>query len=161
MRILLLLLQYIIKTSHIRTLKLVLQSCTMGIWLLHGCKFEYTFVGQELSLAWSQILEVCCHSKWCMQTMEDMFLICSWSSSASVPVMGNVMVKMDPPKLVPPGTNFSINKDPPELILLQNMDSLWKIWTTSHRWKNTDPYLQNLNHWRTYEVSENYSSLSV
>ena len=35
-----------------------------------------------------------------------------------------VMVKMDPPKLVPPGTNFSINKDPPELILLQNMDSL-------------------------------------
>ena len=24
---------------------------------------------------------------------------------------GTVMVKMDPPKLVPPGTNFSINKD--------------------------------------------------
>ena len=37
---------------------------------------------------------------------------------------GPVMVKMDPPKLVSPGTNFSINKDPPELILLQNMDSL-------------------------------------
>ena len=35
-----------------------------------------------------------------------------------------VMVKMDPPKLVPPGTNFLINKDPPELIFLQNMDSL-------------------------------------
>ena len=37
-----------------------------------------------------------------------------------------VMVKMDPPppKMVPLGTNFSINKDPPELILLQNMDSL-------------------------------------
>ena len=33
-------------------------------------------------------------------------------------------VKTDPPKLVPPGTNFLINKDPPELILLQNMDSL-------------------------------------
>ena len=30
-----------------------------------------------------------------------------------------VMVKMDPPKLVPPGTNFSINKDPPNC----------KIWT--------------------------------
>ena len=39
-------------------------------------------------------------------------------------MMKPVMVKMDPPKLVPPGTNFSINKDPPELILLQNMDSL-------------------------------------
>ena len=38
---------------------------------------------------------------------------------ANVPVM----VKMDPPKLVPPGTNFLINKDPPEFILLQNMDS--------------------------------------
>ena len=37
---------------------------------------------------------------------------------------GPVMVKMDPPKLVPPGTNFLINKDPPELIFLQNMDSL-------------------------------------
>ena len=49
------------------------------------------------------------------------------------------MVKMDPQKLVHPGTNFSINKDPPELILLQNMDSLWKIWTTSYRWKNVDP----------------------
>ena len=35
-----------------------------------------------------------------------------------------VMVKTDPPKLVPPGTNFSINKDPLELILLQNMDSV-------------------------------------
>ena len=45
---------------------------------------------------------------------------------------------MDPSKLVPPGTNFLINTDPPELILLQNMDSLWKIWTTSHRWKNVD-----------------------
>ena len=33
------------------------------------------------------------------------------------------MVKMDPPKLVPPGTNFSINKDPPEL----------KIWTPSEK----------------------------
>ena len=30
------------------------------------------------------------------------------------------MVKMDPPKLVPPGTNFLINKDTLELILLQN-----------------------------------------
>ena len=29
-----------------------------------------------------------------------------------------------PPKLIPPGTNFLINKDPPELIFLQNMDSL-------------------------------------
>ena len=41
------------------------------------------------------------------------------------------MVKMDPPKLVPPGTNFLINKDPlelildqPELILLKNLDPL-------------------------------------
>ena len=42
----------------------------------------------------------------------------------AVDVIRSVMVKMDPPKLVPPGTNFSINKDPPELILLQNMDSL-------------------------------------
>ena len=32
-----------------------------------------------------------------------------------------VMVKMDPPKLVPPGTNFPINKDPPELILLDSL----------------------------------------
>ena len=32
------------------------------------------------------------------------------------------MVKMDPPKLVPPGTNLLINTDPPELILLQNLD---------------------------------------
>ena len=47
--------------------------------------------------------------------------------------------KNGPPKLVPPGTSFSINKDPTELILLQNIDSLWKIWTTSHRWKNVDP----------------------
>ena len=37
-----------------------------------------------------------------------------------------VMVKMDPPKLVPPGTNFSINKDPPELIYC-------KIWTPSEK----------------------------
>ena len=28
-------------------------------------------------------------------------------------VIGPVMVKMDPPKLVQPGTNSSINKDPP------------------------------------------------
>ena len=35
-----------------------------------------------------------------------------------------VMVKMDPPKLVPPGTNFLINKDPLELILLKNLDPL-------------------------------------
>ena len=48
-----------------------------------------------------------------------------------------VMVKTDPPKLFPPRTNFSINKDPLELILLQNMDSVWKIWTTSHRLKKT------------------------
>ena len=40
--------------------------------------------------------------------------------------------------MVPPGTNFLINADPPQLVL-QNMDSLWKIWTTSHRWKNVDP----------------------
>ena len=32
--------------------------------------------------------------------------------------------KNGPPKLVPPGTILLINKDPPELILLQNMDSL-------------------------------------
>ena len=32
------------------------------------------------------------------------------------------MVKMDPPKLVPPGTNLLINTDPLELILLQNLD---------------------------------------
>ena len=32
--------------------------------------------------------------------------------------LGYVMVKMDPPNY------YSINKDPPELILLQNMDSL-------------------------------------
>ena len=38
----------------------------------------------------------------------------------------SVMVKMDSPKLVPPGTNFSINKDPLELILLQ-------IWTPSEK----------------------------
>ena len=38
--------------------------------------------------------------------------------------VGHVMVKMDPPKLVPPGTNFLINKDPPELILLKNLDPL-------------------------------------
>ena len=46
-----------------------------------------------------------------------------------------------PQNWFPPGTNFSINKDPLELILLQNMDSLskerrpstyftCKIWTT-------------------------------
>ena len=29
------------------------------------------------------------------------------------------MVKMDPPKLAPPGTNFLIDKNPPVLILLQ------------------------------------------
>ena len=38
-------------------------------------------------------------------------------------IMCHVMVKMDPLKMVPPGTNFLINKEPPELILLQNMDS--------------------------------------
>ena len=37
---------------------------------------------------------------------------------------GSFGLKMDPPKLVPPGTNFSMNKDPLELILLQNMESL-------------------------------------
>ena len=37
-----------------------------------------------------------------------------------------VMVKMDPPKLVPPRTNFLINKDP-ELILLKNLDHLPKV----------------------------------
>ena len=36
----------------------------------------------------------------------------------------HVIVKSDPPKLVPPGTNFAINKDLLELILLQNMDSV-------------------------------------
>ena len=46
-----------------------------------------------------------------------------WFSVVSMVLSGYVMVKMDPPKLVPPGTNFLINKDPPELILLQNMDS--------------------------------------
>ena len=40
-----------------------------------------------------------------------------------------------PPQI---GSNFLINKDPPKLILLQNMDSRWKIWTASHRWKNVD-----------------------
>ena len=50
-----------------------------------------------------------------------------------------VTVRMDPPKLVPPGTNFLINKDPPELMLLQNMDSLLKNLTISQRWKNVDP----------------------
>ena len=42
------------------------------------------------------------------------------------------MVKIDPPKLVLPGTNFSINKDPPELtcfiarygLPLKNLDHL-------------------------------------
>ena len=38
------------------------------------------------------------------------------------------MVKMDPPKLVPPGTNFSINKDPRNIsyskTLLKNLDQL-------------------------------------
>ena len=49
-----------------------------------------------------------------------MSCVCSSSSNDGRPVM----VKMDPPKLVPPGTNLLINKDPPELIFLQNMDSL-------------------------------------
>ena len=59
-----------------------------------------------------------------------------------------VMVKMDPPKLVPPGTNFLINKDPPELILLKNLDPLWKIWTTRNLfcWKIWTP--RNLFYWK-------------
>ena len=47
-----------------------------------------------------------------------------WTGPAPAILDWYVMVKMDPPKLVPPGTNFSINKDPPVLILLQNVDSL-------------------------------------
>ena len=38
------------------------------------------------------------------------------------PLRRTVMIKMDPPKLFPPGTNFLINKDPPELFY-------YKIWT--------------------------------
>ena len=37
---------------------------------------------------------------------------CVWSMGGRVG-SSHVMVKMDPPKLVPPGTNFLINKDPP------------------------------------------------
>ena len=56
-----------------------------------------------------------------------------------------VTVRMDPPKLVPPGTNFLINKDPLELILLKNLDPLWKIWTT-----------RNLFYWIIWTPSEKF-----
>jgi len=39
-------------------------------------------------------------------------------------MMGPVMIKTDHPNWFPPGTNFLINMDPPELILLLNLDPL-------------------------------------
>ena len=72
------------------------------------------------------------------------------------------MVKMDPPKLAPSETNVL---DLPELILLQNMDSLWKLWTISHRWNNVDPgtyfTCKNLDQWHIFwmlhEATEAYT----
>ena len=92
-------------------------------------------------LAWSWLSQCCYITSLC--GVQKASHVSSLAYTALIPVM----VKMDSPKLVPqnwfskigsPGTNFLINKDPPELILLQNMDSIWKIWTTSQRWNNVD-----------------------
>ena len=56
-------------------------------------------------------------------------------------IIAHVMVKMDPLKLVPPGTNFLMNKGPQELVLCQIMDSLRIIWTTCN---NVDPCIMEL-----------------
>ena len=65
----------------------------------------------------------------------SLFFLCGYYSRAAFISLGKpVMVKMD--KIDSPGP---IKKMTPELILLQNMDTLWKIWTTCHRWKNVDP----------------------
>ena len=58
-------------------------------------------------------------------------LVHSWMQS-----WAPVMVKMNPTKLVPSGTNFLINKDPQKLILLQIWTPPEKFGTTSSRWKN-------------------------
>ena len=60
-----------------------------------------------------------------IRVYDNISFIAKWCHHAPV------TVKMDPPKLVPPGT---INKDAPELALLQNMDSLWKIYKCMQTW---------------------------
>ena len=58
--------------------------------------------------------------------------------------------------MVPPGTHFSINMDPLEHISLQNMNSLWKIWTTSQREKNIYPEHISLTKFRPVTYLEGY-----
>ena len=53
------------------------------------------------------------------------------------------MIKMNPPKLAPPGTNFLINKDPQNLFCC-------KIWTPAERFgpphTNEKTYTSNIFH---------------
>ena len=126
--------------------KICLAFCWWSLWVLLdsilASRLCVSFLPPGYEASWTVLLSDCPVvrlSCWPMLhrlhpgpvTATNWLLLSTWLSLMSLQWLvisctcGAVTVKMDPPKWFPT----------PECILLQNMDSLWRIWTTCHRWK--------------------------